>query len=98
MVYQYNKHREKKDVQERRQLSYLLQSTTLERDVVNSENKQLLTQFFDFMKRAGTSEKYQNNNLKALIVYSKFLGPSISFYEVSKIKKSNRGFESHLLH
>ena len=34
------------------------------------------------MKRSGTSEKYQNNNLKALIVYSKFLGPSISFYEV----------------
>jgi integrase/recombinase XerD len=34
------------------------------------------------MKRAGTSEKYQNNNLKALIVYSKFLGPSISFYEI----------------
>ncbi|MDW3626756.1 MAG: hypothetical protein QOK72_08950 [Nitrososphaeraceae archaeon] len=55
--------------------------------------------FFDFMKRAGTSEKYQNNNLKALIGYSKFLGPSISFYEVenksqvipfldTKIKKS----------
>jgi hypothetical protein len=34
------------------------------------------------MKRAATSEKYQNNNLKALIAYSKFLGPSISFYEV----------------
>src|SRR5215203_4874612 len=34
------------------------------------------------MKRAGTSEKYQNNNIKALIVYSKFLGPSISFYEI----------------
>jgi hypothetical protein len=34
------------------------------------------------MKRAGTSEKYQNNNLKALIVYSKYLGPSISFYEI----------------
>jgi integrase/recombinase XerD len=34
------------------------------------------------MKRAGTSEKYQNNNLKALIAYSKFLGPSVSFYEV----------------
>jgi hypothetical protein len=37
---------------------------------------------FDFMKIAGTSEKYQNNNRKALIVYSKFLGPSISFYEI----------------
>src|SRR5215204_5182990 len=60
-------------------------STTInniERDVINSENKQLLVQFFDFMKRAGTSEKYQNNNLKALITYSKFLGPSISFYEI----------------
>jgi len=34
------------------------------------------------MKRTGTSEKYQNNNLKALIVYSKFLGPSVSFFEV----------------
>jgi integrase/recombinase XerD len=34
------------------------------------------------MKRAGTSEKYQNNNLKAIIAYSKFLDPSISFYEI----------------
>jgi integrase/recombinase XerD len=60
-------------------------STTInniERDVINSENKQLLLKFFDFMKRAGTSEKYQNNNLKALITYSKFLGPTVSFFEV----------------
>ena len=42
----------------------------------------MLVQFFDFMKRAGTSERYQNNNLKALITYSKFLEPSISFYEI----------------
>ena len=35
------------------------------------------------MKRIGTSERYQNNNLKALIVYSKFLRPSISFYEIN---------------
>ncbi|HEY9485727.1 MAG TPA: hypothetical protein VIQ04_03720 [Nitrososphaeraceae archaeon] len=79
MFYQYNIYR--KETQEKRQLNYLLQSKIL-RDIVNSENKQLLVQFFDFMKRAGTSEKYQNNNLKALITYSKFLGPSISFYEV----------------
>jgi integrase/recombinase XerD len=37
------------------------------------------------MKRIGTSERYQNNNLKAVIAYSKFLGPSISFQQV-KIK------------
>ncbi|HEX6293778.1 MAG TPA: hypothetical protein VFZ46_01370 [Nitrososphaeraceae archaeon] len=34
------------------------------------------------MKRIGTSERYQNNNLKAIIAYSKFLGPSISFFEI----------------
>jgi integrase len=39
------------------------------------------------MKRIGTSERYQNNNLKALITYSRFLGPSISLYEIkSKIQ------------
>ena len=56
--------------------------SNIQRDVVNSENKQLLVQFFDFMKRAGTSEKYQNNNLQALIAYSKSLEPTISFYEI----------------
>lgn len=34
------------------------------------------------MKKISISERYQNNNLKALIVDSKFLGPSISFYEI----------------
>ena len=34
------------------------------------------------MKRIGTSERYQNNDLKAIIAFSKFLGPSISLYEV----------------
>jgi hypothetical protein len=42
------------------------------------------------MKRVGTSEKYQNNNLKALIAYSKSLESTISFYEIkdkSQIKQ-----------
>ncbi|HJU59141.1 MAG TPA: hypothetical protein VJ583_05285, partial [Nitrososphaeraceae archaeon] len=34
------------------------------------------------MKRAGTSDRYQNNNLKAIIAYSKFLEPSISLYQI----------------
>jgi hypothetical protein len=35
------------------------------------------------MKRAGTSDRYQNNNLKAIIAYSKFLGPSVPFSQVN---------------
>jgi hypothetical protein len=62
-------------------------STTLnnlERSVSSEENKKIILRFFDFMKRIGTSERYQNNNLKAIITYSKFLGPSISLNQVKK--------------
>jgi hypothetical protein len=73
--------------------------SNIERDVFNSENKQLLEQFFEFMKRNGTSERYQNNNLKTVIAYNKILGPSVPFSQVNnksrvisfldtKIKKS----------
>jgi integrase/recombinase XerD len=60
-------------------------STTLnnlERSISNEENKEVIHRFFDFMKRIGTSERYQNNNLKAIINYSKFLGPSISLNQI----------------
>ena len=55
--------------------------SNIERDVHNSENKQLILQFYEFMKRIGTPERYQNNNLKAIITYSKFVEPSVSFYQ-----------------
>ncbi len=56
--------------------------SNIERDVHNVENKQLILQFYDFMKRIGTSERYQNNNLKAIIAYSKFLESPVSFYQI----------------
>jgi hypothetical protein len=59
-------------------------STTLNNvgSMSNDENKEIILQFFDFMKRIGTSERYQNNNLNAIISYSKFLGPSVSMDNV----------------
>jgi predicted type IV restriction endonuclease len=54
----------------------------IERIVSNEENRQLILRFFEFMKIIGTSERCQNNNLKTLIAYSKFLGPSISLNQV----------------
>jgi hypothetical protein len=65
MFYLYNKHR-KKEVQEKMTVKLSTTINNIERDVLNSENKQLLVQFFEFMKRIGTSEKYQNNNLKSI--------------------------------
>jgi integrase len=60
-------------------------STTLrniEKNVSNSENEKIILRFFEFMKQIGTSERYQNNNLKAIISYCKFLGPSITLDQI----------------
>jgi hypothetical protein len=65
-------------------------STTLgnlESSISNEEDMKTIQQFFDFMKRIGTSERYQNNNLKAIINFNKFLGPSITLHQVkSKVQ------------
>ena len=39
----------------------------------NPENAKLIFEFYEFMKENGTSERHQNNNLKAIILYSNFL-------------------------
>ena len=66
MFYKYNKHRRKEGGSGKTTVKLSTTINNIERDVINSENKQLLVQFFDFMKRIGTSEKYQNNNLKSI--------------------------------
>jgi hypothetical protein len=48
----------------------------------NEESRQLILQFLDFIRKIGPSERYQNNNLKAIIDYSKFVGPSVSLNQV----------------
>ncbi len=54
----------------------------IEKIVFNEKNVKIILQFFEFMKKIGTSERYQNNNLKAIIAYSKFLGPSITLDQI----------------
>ena len=39
------------------------------------------------MKFNGCSDYHQNNNLKVVIAFAKFLGPGISFYDIKKKKK-----------
>jgi hypothetical protein len=56
-------------------------STTLSHitTVPNSSNSRVINEFYHYMKSIGTSENYQNQNLKAIIVYANFLGPKITF-------------------
>ena len=36
------------------------------------------------MKSAGAAEKHQNNNIKTIISFAKFLGPNLSFPLITK--------------
>jgi hypothetical protein len=61
-------------------------STTLKNiDLLeNKINSKLILQFYNYLQSNNTSESYQNQNLKALINFAKFLGPSTDFYQLSK--------------
>ena len=52
--------------------------------IPNSINSKAITEFYHYIKSIGTSENYQNQNLKAIIVYAKFLGIEITFYDIQK--------------
>ena len=41
--------------------------------IPNRENQNFVKEFYEFMKNYNTFEKYQNNNLKAIIAIGKFL-------------------------
>jgi hypothetical protein len=49
-------------------------STTLSHitTIPNSVNSETITEFYQYMKSIGTSENYQNQNLKSIIGYAKF--------------------------
>ena len=51
--------------------------------VPNTVNSKLLEDFHAYMKINTTSERHQNNNLKAIIAFAEFLGSETSFYQIS---------------
>ena len=54
-------------------------STTIKKieSVRNPDNARLIFEFHKFMKSNGSSERHQNNNLKAIISYANYLGPNV---------------------
>jgi integrase/recombinase XerD len=61
-------------------------STTISniQTIPNENNRILVNEFYEFMKSSGTSDKYQNNNLKTIIAFGRFLDPSISFQSITE--------------
>jgi integrase/recombinase XerD len=46
--------------------------------IPNPTNASLLCEFYEYMKANGTSESYQNGNLKVLIYFATFLGVTLN--------------------
>ena len=51
--------------------------------VPNSMNSKLIEDFHSYMKGNATSERHQNNNLKAVIAFAEFIGYETTFYQIS---------------
>jgi integrase/recombinase XerD len=52
--------------------------------VPDPTNRGLLNEFHQYMKSIGTSDSYQNGNLKIMTYFAKWLGPDISIYDIRK--------------
>ena len=61
-------------------------STTISKipTIPNPANAALIEEFHKYMRQRSLSENHQNNNLKVVIAYAKFIGPHISFFDIVK--------------
>lgn len=61
-------------------------STTIKNiDTISSfANQNLIKEFYNFMESSGTSERYQNNNLKPINNFAKFIDPHLSLINIDK--------------
>ena len=50
--------------------------------IPNKTNSAIIEEFCTYMKAKGSSEQHQNNNLKAIIAYTNFLGSDTIFFDV----------------
>ncbi len=58
-------------------------TTSKIRTIPNQTNIEKINEFINYMKNNGSSEHHQNNNLKVVISFAKFLGPHTSFHDVN---------------
>ena len=59
-------------------------STTLKKIelIPNPDNARLIFEFHNFMMSNGSSERHQNNNLKAIISYANYLGQGVTLISI----------------
>lgn len=58
-------------------------STTIRKiqTISNSKNIEIINEFQEYMRKNGSSDHHQNNNLKVVISFGNFIGNDNSFFE-----------------
>ncbi len=51
--------------------------------IPNKVNADIISEYHQYMRDNGASERHQNNALKAVIDYAKFLGENTTFYDIN---------------
>lgn len=56
----------------------------------------ILRDFHSYMKDNTTSERHQNNNLKAIIAFAEFVGLETTFYQISSKEQITKFLETQI--
>ena len=61
-------------------------STTISniKNIPNNVNTELVREFYQYMVYNGASERHQNNSIKAVTAYARFLSPDINFWQINR--------------
>lgn len=53
-------------------------------NITNGANAELVKEFYQYMVSNGSSERHQNNSIKAVTAYARFLDPGINFWQINR--------------
>lgn len=56
--------------------------TNIDKKIKNQVNRELIKEFFNYLKNIDTSESYQNGLLKVIIRYAEYLDQDTTFYKI----------------
>ena len=56
--------------------------SNIDTKVKNQVNRELIKEFYIYLKNLDTSDNYQNGLLKVIIRYAEYLGPDTTFYQI----------------
>ena len=52
--------------------------------IPNSTNAGIISEFYRYMTNNGASENHQNNSLKVVIAFARFLESDLTFYDIKR--------------